>query len=1001
MAGRFTTFFLIFTISGFSGLIYESIWSQYIKLFLGHAAYGQALVLAIFMGGLSLGSWICSRYSRGWRNLLKGYALTEGSIGVLALLFHPVFDRVVTYSYTTVIPALNSPAAVTVFTWTVSAALILPASILLGMTFPLMSAALLRSVPDMPGRTLSMLYFTNSLGAAVGVLISGFFLVRTLGLPGTLVFAALINCALAIVVWRIADEGLSSEQSTAFPVSENSPELQSTWRRFLLFASLVTGAASFIYEIGWIRMLSLVLGSSTDAFELMLSAFIAGLAFGGFWIQRRLDSFRNPVRVLMIVQVAMGLLALATLPLYGNVFGLLEWMILKLPKTGTGYQLFNLSSHLLALAIMLPATFCAGMTLPLITVALIRQGSGEESIGAVYSMNTIGAIAGVFFAIHLGMPLLGLKGLIIIGAVLDIGLGLLLLPGWGNGRARHPALFMVPALCVCALCAAVFLVRLDPYKMASGVYRTGHLLKPGNSRVIFQRDGKTATVTVTEHNDGNGNVQTTIRTNGKPDAAISADFSAPCPDEITMILLGVLPLAYHPDALTAAAIGFGSGLTSRTLLLNPRLKAVDTIEIEEQMVEGARNFGRRVHLVYQDPRSRIYIDDAKTYFSSRNKKYDIIVSEPSNPWVSGVATLFSGEFYRLIGRHLNEKGLFVQWVQLYEIDLDLVASVFKAMGPHFSDFAVYTTSGQDLLIIAKKAGDLGMVDPSFFSNPPVQAALRRIHIQGIQDIETRRIGDKKMLMPFFESFPVRANSDYYPVLDQNAARARFVRASAEDLVKFSSEPLPLVEMLSTSGWYNRGTTQVTLSDLHSKTEIVNTATAVRDYLLSGNAVAIRSLDAETRTYAEQARGIFYDCGSTTDRDRKIALFNTAKNSIPYLSPAESSAIWKKLGSGPCADRLSPIEQSYVSLFKAVGERNGRKMAGAAQYLLDHEPDISSARLKYTAAAGMLGNLAAGDREGSEAIWSLLQNRTKGTARKTFLFYFLETETFASRYGKRI
>src|SRR5512143_2026390 len=459
-------FLLLFALSGFSGLIYESIWTDYLKLFLGHAAYAQTLVLAIFMGGMAIGSAISSRYSLRWNNLLVSYAVTEGIIGFCALPFHAAFDRTINYSFTTIIPHLNNPVAVNAFKGTISALMILPQSVLLGMTFPLMSAGILRLFPDKPGSTVAMLYFTNSIGAAAGVLVSGFALIRLVGLPGTMAVAGLINIALAVIVWfllkipeargKIANSDITaasqgpgrkrSKAKTKTPSAAegyssrmDAPDLRVTpaksspergpiqprpsLYRFFLFASLATGAASFIYEIGWIRMLSLVLGSSTHSFELMLSAFILGLALGGLWIHRRIERAASPVRFLAYVQVSMGLLALLTLPLYGSTFPLMQWLVKTLEKTDAGYALFNLSSSAIAMAVMLPATFCAGMTLPLITFILIREGHGERSIGAVYAANTIGAIIGVFFAVHIGMPLLGLKNLITCGAGLDIALG--------------------------------------------------------------------------------------------------------------------------------------------------------------------------------------------------------------------------------------------------------------------------------------------------------------------------------------------------------------------------------------------------------------------------------------------------------------------------------------------------------------------------------------------------------------------------------------------------
>ncbi len=208
-------FYFVFAISGFSGLIYESIWSHYLKLYLGHAAYAQTLVLIIFMGGMAIGAWLCSRLSRNWNNVLLGYAIVEGIIGILALGFHGVFTAFLGLVFDSIIPALGSPFQVTGFKWLSAALLILPQSILLGMTFPLMVSGVLRRNPDESGCAVATLYFSNSIGAAIGVLASGFFLIRAIGLPGTIMTAGSINVILAIVVGTLAT--LQRETPDRFP----------------------------------------------------------------------------------------------------------------------------------------------------------------------------------------------------------------------------------------------------------------------------------------------------------------------------------------------------------------------------------------------------------------------------------------------------------------------------------------------------------------------------------------------------------------------------------------------------------------------------------------------------------------------------------------------------------------------------------------------------------------------------------------------------------------
>jgi spermidine synthase len=798
----------LFAASGFAGLIYESIWTHYLKLFLGHAAYAQTLVLAIFMGGMAIGSWLAARRGPRVRNLLAAYALTEAAIGTLALVFHEVFVAGTSWAYG------SSLLRFAAFKWSLASALILPQCVLLGMTFPLMTAGLLRRFPDRPGRSVALLYFTNSLGAAAGVLASGFWLVGAVGLPGTVRTAGAVNLCVAASVWALSRGSAGSPSATAAP----APGLRGRVFWLFLGAALITGASSFVYEVAWTRMLTLVLGASTHAFELMLGAFILGLALGGLFIQRRIDRLAQPVRALARLQIAMGLFALATLLAYGHTFDAMAWLMRTLPRTDGGYALFNLGSGAMAMAIMLPATFCAGTTLPLITFVLLERGCGESSIGAVYAANTVGAIAAVFAAVHAGLPLLGLKGLLVAGAALDLLLGILLWPR------------LLPALAsAAAVVACVFFVHLDGYKMASGVYRYGKLMD-AQEQLVFHADGKTASVDVT----GNPHGQLLIKTNGKTDATMTVTkenlFSR---DEATMILLAALPMSLSAQARNVAVIGFGAGLTTHTLLANPALSRVDTVEIEPAMVRGARIFRPWNERAFSDPRSRIVYDDAKTFFATQPRGYDLVISEPSNPWVSGVAGLFSDEFYAVVRRHLTPGGVFAQWIQLYEIEPELVVSVLKALEKNFTDYAVYASNDTDMIVVAKNGGALPPIpDPEVLATPAMAAHLDRAGVYNLQDIEVRHAGTRACWQGLLRSFEVPMNSDYHPVLDQGAVRARFLSSSAVGLLHFARTPLPMLEMMSRTP---RPGTRTSVSDTPYFTGGSRAANAMewRDVFLSG------------------------------------------------------------------------------------------------------------------------------------------------------------------------
>jgi spermidine synthase len=955
-------FFLLFTLSGFAGLIYESLWSHYLKLFLGHAAYAQTLVLALFMGGMAIGAWLCSRFGTHWSNLLRGYAIAEALIGIASLAFHATFVAATQWAYDSLLPGIGNDTGAALAKWTLAGTLILPQSILLGMTFPLMSAALIRRYPTAPGESLAMLYFTNSLGAAVGVLASGFFLVEKLGLPGTMQAAGLMNLVLAALVWMLARGSEPSPvRNASAPHAPEAPR-QESFTLFLLIA-LFTGAASFVYEIGWIRMLALVLGSSTHSFELMLSAFILGLAFGGLWIRGRIDSIGNPMTFLGWVQIAMGLLALATIPVYSQMFDLMAAIIKGLAKTDTGHSMFLLSSHGIALVVMFPATFCAGMTLPLITYTLLRAGHGEKSIGAVYAANTLGSILGVMFAAHLGMPLLGLKGLIAAGAALDVALGLVLL--WRmTGTRTLPVGGTIAAGVAFAVVLAGF--PLDSYKMASGVFRRGEVYDASDAKLISHEDGKTTTVSLMDFPEGRS-----LRTNGKSDGAIAMDPGLPrISDEITMVLTAAIPMAVKPDAKHVAVIGIGTGLTTHTMLSNASLESVDTVEIEPLMARASRQFAPINANAFADPRSNLVFDDAKTYFSTRNKQYDIVVSEPSNPWVSGVSSLFTREFYQLVKRHLKPGGILVQWFQLYEMDASLVASVLTSLGGEFPDYAIYATTNGDLLIIA---GEPEVLSRPLFDVTQVEGLsdeLRRVHVNTLGDIQLRRIGGKKVLAPLFASYEVPGNSDYYPYLDLHAAKFRYLQKYAGEITEIGGTELPLVSMLEGRSQDWNVLPSFAGGDYFEKIDTMRQARYTHDFLLGVPRSGEVSIPARLQKDLEIARLGSADCRVP---ERLGIWFNSllqiARHMTPLLSVTQASALWNRVTRPPCTLKLNVEQIAWIELFRAVAGRDGARMAAIAEKLLDGNFVNSNSQQRYLFMVGMAGYLMSGSRDQAAALWN--------------------------------
>lgn len=954
--------FALFSVSGFSALIYESVWSHYLKLILGHAAYAQTLVLVIFMGGMALGAWLAGHYLKSYKNPLLIYAIVEGIVGTFAISFHHVFIQLVDWLYLSLIPSFTDPSAIQILKWLVAGSLIFPQSILLGMTFPLMSAGIIRLYPRKEGATLSMLYFTNSIGAAIGVLVSVFVLIPAVGLPGAVLTAGIINILLAILVWRIT----KGRDTQPIPGADGDRSL-SGLPTLMLSAALLTGMASFVYEIGWIRMLSQVLGSTTQAFELMLSAFIAGLALGSLWIRRRIDQIGNPLRFLGYVQILMGILALLTLPLYNFTFDAMSYLLGSLAKSEGGYQLFNFFSHMIALAVMLPTTFMAGMTLPLLTLIMFKKGHGENAIGKIYATNTVGAIIGVVLAVHFAMPAFGTKGLISLGSFIDISLGVTLLcityaslKRWEfTLSAGIGGLFFVGIL---------GFIQLDVTKMVSGVYRFRNVHLSKDFEVEYFKDGKTASVSLVRHGDNS----LSITTNGKPDATIAPDDAEPNMDEITMVMAAVLPLSFHPDARIIANIGMGSGLTTQGLLTSDRIKRVDTIEIEAKMVEAARGFGNRVAKVFTDPRSRIHIEDAKAFFSKHQTAYDIIVSEPSNPWVSGVASLFTEEFYEHVQRYLKNDGLFVQWLQLYETNAGIVASVFKALSKQFPNYKVFTTDGSNILTIASKDRHLDQIDPWIFEDEGLSSYMGRTGLKTVTDLTVRYTGDRQTLKPLFDSFGSPINSDYFPFLSHQAPKSRYLLEHAGSISQLLNTPVPVIDLLGSERPQRNGSLTLDVNDFYFLLFQENAELMINRFLSSDMGSPTKTNLYDFLYRIDLLKLMLRTCGRGLGADGvyiQETLLILAINTNSYFDRQRLEELWSSVTEHACYNNLSPNTKNWVDLHRAIIARDlGAISENVRKIVVQLTPTRDHVKLNYLFTAGIVSLVAQGDGESAQKLW---------------------------------
>jgi spermidine synthase len=874
---------LLFVASGFAGLVYQAIWTHYLGLILGHAAYAQTLVLAIFMGGMATGAWLVSARGGRWSGLIKSYAIVELVIGATALIFHPMFVAYMDVSQNSILPTMENPSSILLWQWGSAALMIAPQSILLGMTFPLMSGGYLRVAPHEDGEILGGLYFTNSIGAAAGALAATFLLLPWVGMPGAIVVAGVINVLVGLAAWRVAASVSDSVVPTTSPVAGASEEEtapkggMSRFQWLMLCGAAITGASSFVYEVGWIRLLNQALGTTVHSFELMLTAFILGLAFGGLWVRKRSRKIQDPVAAAGIAQVLMGLAALASLPVFAQSFQWVGWFMGVFPRSDSGYVFFSLGSATVALLVMFPAAFFAGMTLPLFTMALLRRGHGEKSIGRVYAANTLGAIVGVVLAMHVLIPLLGLRLAVTLAALADVVLGLVLLRAF-SVQFKPKLYFGALAGTLVVASLSLLFGAADPRALASGVFRHGLDELAEGTDVRFLRDGKTATVAFFRQ----GSVGT-IATNGKPDASIElSDAAVPTDDEYTMVMAATLPLAVHPAPERVAVIGWGSGLSTHTLLGSRTPKLVDTVEIEAAMHAGAEGFGNRVLRAYIDPRSQVHIDDARTFFSTGQKQYDVIISEPSNPWVSGVSSLFTQQFYRFLTKHLEKDGVLIQWMQTYELNDPLFYTMVAALIEEYPHVEAYLTNTSDVIFVASHV-PIRDFDASKLRDPALLPELTRLGLETAGDHEVRRFANRDVLVGLVELYGAPVHTDFHPTVALGAPRARYKVETVQSVMNLMGAGLPVLEF---TGGRRPVPVDASVREVHVSMGAKDHANArrVRERLLGTGTgkglepAVLAKLDALMSADTKQADWL--------DAASVVADF-----SIGYLTPADLQGVW--------------------------------------------------------------------------------------------------------------
>lgn len=756
----------LFFFSGCCALIYQTVWLREFRLFFGASTAATAAVLAVFMGGLGLGSALLGKRSEAQTRPLRFYAHLELLIAVSALL-----TPVLLWGMRQIYLALGGTLSLgmvggTLVRLLMSAIVLGIPTFLMGGTLPAAARAVVAE-DDTNRRPMALLYGVNTLGAVCGTLVSTFFLLEAWGNRLTLVSAACANLGVAGFAFYVAKNLTplaEAKRKTAEPAqAAASPPA------FVFVASAVAGFAFLLMELVWYRMLCGLLNASTFTFGLILAVALAGIGIGGliytFWFAGRRVTLSGFAFV-----SALEALLLALPYALGDRVAILAMLLRSLGVMG--FAGFTGGWTVVCLIVVFPTAVISGIQFPML-VALLGKGRAQVGAhtGMAYAWNTAGAIAGslaggfgllpVFSAPGVwGIVVVLLGGLSVVAVVLDLR------------RSARPIAILPPV--ITAAVALWMLSALGPtafWRHAEiGVGRIHYfeqtpaelhdLINSHRRDIAWEKDGIESSVALSKRGGFNFIV------NGRCDGNLRADSG-------TQIMMGLIPALLDSNARRGLVVGLGTGSTAGWLAAVPGMESVDVFELEPAILDVAEACTPMNHQVMTNPKVHIHLGDAREMLLCVREKYDLIVSEPSNPYRAGVANLFTREYYESAAKRLSPNGCFAQWLQAYEVDEASIETIYATLHSVFPVIETWQTGAGDLLLVGRAAArsyDADEMNRRFAQEPFHTAALKTWFAVNLENYLAHFVADNSIAVNLATSRKVPLNTDDKTVLEFAFAR---------------------------------------------------------------------------------------------------------------------------------------------------------------------------------------------------------------------------------------
>lgn len=688
--------FLIFFLSGISGLVYEVVWLRMLLRTFGVTIYAVSTVLTVFMSGLAIGALVVGRKTDGQHNLLRWYAIIEFFIGItagittLVMTFFPSWIA----ALTTQLP--NDSATLILIRVIITIIVLFPTTFLMGMTLPLMSG-FLGNQHDRIGKLTGLLYSINTFGAVFGVLVTGFIGLYYFGEIGVASIAVAINLTIGLLAFWMSrypsiDPPNATHSQNAQDNHLDAPQTSPLFNRTLIIVA-ISGFSALAFQVVWSRLLTVILGNSVYAFSIMLSVYLIGISCGSAAMSPYIDRIKQPLALFASIEFAVVIFAITSLhtltfigvtnPGPENISPMLYtyspiWHVTDFARLG-----------FYAIVIIFPVTFFLGALFPIACkLCATNTDRTEKTVGKVYGYNTVGAIFGSFVSGFILIPFIGTQQTFIFANIISIILVIYII----SLSKKFENLTNDKSLIITMSAVAMTLIFFAPQDPFLSIFKQKLALSiaQNHTKIIAHQEDKTATATLVEvSTKHNSNHQNFLYVNGLFVSNTSSGMGT---------ALITHPLAFHPDPKKVLIIGLGVGEAYKTSLR----QGFDTtvVELVPPVLEFFKRFDDQAEQYLKNPLSHIVIGDGRNFLLRSEKMFDYVVVDGSPPFfASGMINLYSYDFAQMVAQKLNPGGIFAIWLPdiCFADDIWMVTRNFTDTFEHVALFAVKNMGGVILM----------------------------------------------------------------------------------------------------------------------------------------------------------------------------------------------------------------------------------------------------------------------------------------------------------------